>query len=188
MRALLFVLVAAALMTACNNQRADEPRVYSVSEFVLQAEGLDSTEVTVMGLVDHICMGTKAKIHFVCPKNPDESIKIFANDELEEFSDTLMGKVIKVTGMVAVATRIDVAYLDEWEMELKGAEEGYHHDAEGEEEHSHGEGAEPATHHHGNQMALIAKYRKQIEESGRGYINLYKIIVSKIEPVDQVDK
>jgi hypothetical protein len=133
-------------------------------------------------------MGTKAKIHFVCPKNTDESIKIFANDEIGEFSDTLMGKVIKVTGMVAVATKIDKAYLDEWEAELETAEEGYHHDDEGEEAHEHDTTNVPETHHHGNQMALIARYRKQIEESGKGYINLYKIIVSKVEPAEVVEE
>lgn len=188
MRTLFLFIAVAVLMTACDQQKTAEPKVYSVSEFVTHAETLDSTEVTVMGLVDHICMGSKAKIHFVCPENHDESIKIFANEEMGVFSDTLMGKVIKVTGLVAIATKIDDAYLDEWELELETAEEGYHHDAEGEEGHEHGESAEPATHHHGNQKALIVKYRQQIAASGRGYINLYKIVVSKIEPVEQPAK
>lgn len=199
MKAILLSLLVLVFFTSCNEKKqADEPQTLTVSEFILKADQLDSTIVNVIGKVDHICMGSRAKIHFVCPEHSGESIKIFANDEIKEFNDTLLGKVVMVTGMVSVSTKIDNAYLDEWEAELMkeevegeehqdedAVEEDHHHAAvEGETEaHQHAEGTEePETHHHDNQMALIAKYRKQIEDSGKGYINLYKIVVSKVSP------
>jgi hypothetical protein len=181
MKHLMLVMIAAMALTACSvKQKTQENPTLTVSDFILQAEQLENTTVNVIGQVDHLCMGSRAKIHFVCPEHRDENIKIFADDNLKEFSDTLIGKIIMVTGTVAVSTKIDNAYLDEWEAELESE------DAVGEDEdHAHGEGEEePETHHHGNQQALIAKYRRMVEESGKGYINLYKIIVSEVKAAE----
>ncbi len=187
MKNLILIFLVSVTLAACPvKQKVQEPVTMTVSEFILQAEQLENTTVHVVGLVDHLCMNTKAKIHFVCPEHPDESIKIFAGENLKVFNDTLVGKIILVTGEVAVSTKIDNAYLDEWEAELAADEES-HPDDEGEEQHLT-EGNEPETHHHGNQIALIAKYRKLVEESGKGYINLYKIIVSEIKPVEMPAK
>ncbi len=184
MKALMLSLIVLVFFTSCSvKQKVQEPVPLNVSEFILQADQLDKTVVNVIGRVDHICMGSRAKIHFVCPKHSEESIKIFAGDEIGEFSDTLLGKVVMVTGLVSVSTKIDKAYLDKWEEELM-QDDGEEHQPDDEgEEGQHAEGMEePETHRHGNQLALIAKYRKQVEESGKGYINLYKIVVSKVSP------
>jgi hypothetical protein len=185
MKHLILFAIAALSLTACSvKQKTQEKPPLTISDFILQAEQLENTTVSVIGQVDHICMGSKAKIHFVCPEHPDENIKIFADENMKVFSDTLVGKTIIVTGKVEASTRIDNAYLDEWEAELEDE------DTVGEnEDHHHGEGAEePETHHHGNQMALIAKYRRMVEASGKGYINLYKIIVSEVKPAEQFVK
>lgn len=186
----MIVFAAVFLFTACSvkNKSAETIPTLTVSEFILQAEQLESTTVSVVGQVDHLCMGTKAKIHFVCPEHPDESIKIFADDNLEEFSDTLRGKVIKATGKVEVSTKIDNEYLDKWEADLESSEGHHHDDEEGEDHHHDTEIDEPETHHHGNQVALITKYRKLVDASGKGYINLYKVVVSEIVPAEIPDK
>jgi hypothetical protein len=187
MKKALFLMLAAALVISCGERTPleEEPAVMTIAEFLLRAHELDSTVVHVQGLVDHLCMGSRAKIHFVCPDDSDESIKIFAGEEVDEFSDTLVGKIITVKGLVAVSTRIDDAYLDEWEEELADKAAGHHHHGEGEgHDHSH-DVDEPETHHHGNQQRLIEKYRKMIRESGQGYINLYKIIVSEVKPAGE---
>jgi hypothetical protein len=179
----LWILVLVALTSCSVKQKVQETPVLTVSEFVLRAEQLENTVVNVVGRVDHLCMGSKAKIHFVCPEHPEESVKIFADEKMGVFSDTLRDKVIRVTGVVKVSTKIDEAYLDEWEAEL-AEDENAHLDDEDEAHAEHPEGEEPETHHHGNQMALIAKYRKQIELSGKGFINLYKLIVSEVSPAE----
>jgi len=183
----MIVFAAVFLFTACSvkNKSADSIPTLTVSEFILQAEQLENTTVSVVGQVDHLCMGTKAKIHFVCPGHPDESIKIFADDNLQEFSDTLRGMVIKATGIVEVSTKIDHEYLDKWEADLETSE-GHHHldEEEGKALHDDTEIEEPETHHHGNQIALITKYRKLVDASGKGYINLYRVLVSEISPAD----
>lgn len=187
MKRIMILSAALVLLVSCNTrQAAEEYPTLTVSEFILQAEQLENTTVSVIGQVDHLCMSTRAKIHFICPDHSEESIKIFADDDMGEFSDTLVGKIVKVTGTVEVSTKIDGAYLDDWEAELEAdADHHYHGDEEGEEPHHHDSDVEePETHHHGNQMALIAKYRKLVEESGKGYINLYKIIVSSVEPAE----
>lgn len=187
MKRIMIISAALIVLAACNNRQvAEEYPTLTVSEFILQAEQLENTIVSVIGEVDHLCMGTRAKIHFICPDHTDESIKIFADDDIGEFSDTLVGKIVKVTGTVEVSTKIDHAYLDKWETELESDADYHDHgDEEGEEHHHHDSDVEePETHHHGNQMALIAKYRKLVDASGKGYINLYKIIVSAIEPAE----
>lgn len=190
MKHLIFLLLSLTFLFSCNlKEKKEESKILTVSEFVLQAEQLDSTIVEVMGKVDHLCMESKAKIHFVCPDHPEESIKIFADETLKEFSDTLMDQIIVVKGRVAVSTRIDKAYLDEWEADLKAqiekeAAEAKEPVAAGKEEKHEGV-AEPETHQHGNQEAMIARYRTQVEASGKGYINLYKILVSEVKPVEK---
>ena len=188
----MFVTIS-VLMISCVEQKPqeEEPVVLTISEFLLQGDELDNTIVHVQGKVDHLCRGSRAKIHFICPADHDESIKIFADEEMGEFSDTLVGMVVRVTGLVAVSTTIDDAYLDEWEAELaeKGEEHHHHHHHGDEEEHGdhdHEDEVHPHEkhHHHGNQHKQIEKYRQMIKESGKGYINLYKIVVSEIQPAE----
>jgi len=185
----VFIMAVAFLFSCQTPVEQEEEKVYTISEFLLDADMLDSTVVQVKGMVDHLCMGSRAKIHFVCPEDTDESIKIFAGEEMGEFSDTLQGQMVVVKGLVSVSTRIDEAYLTDWEAELEeGADHHHHGDEEGEaEEHHHHHGdevEEPETHHHGNQVKLIAKYRKMIQDSGKGYINLYKITVTEIRAAE----
>lgn len=193
MKNLILLTIILALFAGCKSvQETEEPEPLTVAEFLFQADELLNTEVTVIGKADHICMHSQSKIHFVCPEHSDESFKLYAGDDLEYFNDTLIGQIIIVKGTVEVDKKIDHEYLDELEAKLAEKEEkaekaecldkekdkAEHHEDEGEDhDHYH--------HHHRDKHEMIAKYREQVDNSLKGSINIYKIVVSEILPVPE---
>ena len=81
---------------------------------------IDDT-VKITGLVDHICEHGGKKIFLV---QDELNIKIFAK---EKFEEEIVGKDVIVNAVLR-ETRIDSAYLAEWEEEVKA-----NHEAEDEE-------------------------------------------------------
>lgn len=178
MKKLLFLIATVALLGACNNNtnktatnnstETEECESISVDSFLVIAENNVDKELTVKGTVDHVCKhgGKRVKIFSNCPS---KTIHGEAAEGVGPFNVELEGSDVCLTGTV-LETRIDMAYVDEWEAKeneaiAKNAEES---------EMEHKEGVD----HHAK-LDEIKKYREDIEASEKGYIAFYALNVTK---------
>jgi hypothetical protein len=178
MRKLLFLIIPVALLGACCNNSnkttttastvTKECESISVDSFLVIAGDYVDKELTVKGTVDHVCKhgGKRVKIFSSCAS---KTIHGEAGEGVGPFNVELEGSDVCLTGTV-LETRIDMAYVDEWEAKEKEAME---QNAE-ESEMEHKEGVD----HHAK-LDEIKKHREEIEASEKGYIAFYALNVTK---------
>lgn len=180
MRNLITLLTVAAFFTiSCNNAKTNKTEVteqkteecgpsISVDSFLVVAAENIGKELTVQGTIDHVCKhgGKRVKIFSNCPS---KSIHGEASEEIGAFKAELEGSDVCLTGTV-LETRIDLAYVDEWEAKVKKAIEENAEEAEME----HKKGVD----HHAK-LEQIKKHREEIEASENGYIAFYALEVTK---------
>jgi hypothetical protein len=123
---IFFVTITVLLFMACNNSDEEQKQSDSlalietkapeilISEFNIKAGDFVGKEVSVSGIVDHVCKHSGKKILLV---DGDNKIHVF-NDE--RFSEDIAGQKISVTGIVE-EEKIDEAYLTEWSNHEKGS-------------------------------------------------------------------
>ncbi|MBU2652137.1 MAG: hypothetical protein KKA81_14500 [Bacteroidetes bacterium] len=112
LKKLTFILVAAALLAACggntgvNQETAvveetvvTEPVILEVNSFQEKAEGLVGQEITIEGIVVHVCKHGGQKM-FITADNPDISVKITPAEGMAAFVPELEGSPIIVKGIV----------------------------------------------------------------------------------------
>lgn len=178
MKKLLVVFTIAAVFGACGNKNQEKENTQkseskecasmSVDSFLVVADNYVDKVVTITGTVDHVCKHGGKRVRMFT-NNPEVSIHGEATEEVGAFDATLEGSDICITGPV-VESRIDIAYVDEWESKVKEAMENNNEEAEME----HKAGAD----HHAT-LETIKDYRKQIEESEKGYISFYAVNVNE---------
>jgi hypothetical protein len=148
MRSGLFVVTAVALvLTSCGKNPGepasagvadpafDGPRM-AVAAVMDAAVDYVGTAIAVTGTVEHVCRHGGKKM-FIMGDDPADRLRIETGDRISEFAVDLEGSDVVVQGVI-VEDKIDDAYLDTWEAELKdpgtdggagkGAEAGEHHD------------------------------------------------------------
>ncbi len=151
MKQLVVIALAAVLLTACGQQNQEQDTAAAagsastVSALLTDAETNIDKEVTIEGLVTHVCKHGGRRVH-VTDIETNEKIRVEAPEEMPAFARELEGSDIVVTGLLR-ETRIDAAYLDEWEQEILTAQ-----------------GEEEATHDHAGQD--LAQHEKEVSENG----------------------
>jgi len=177
MKKLLFAISITAMLGACCNNspksdtQADTKKAactsISVDSFLVIAPDFIGKELTVKGTVDHVCKhgGKRIKIFSSSPNN---SIHGEASEKAGAFKAELEGSDVCLTGTV-LETRIDMAYVDEWEAQVKKAMEEKSEEAD----MDHKKGVD----HHAT-LENIKKHREEIEASEKGYIAFYALEVN----------
>jgi hypothetical protein len=196
MKKLLLLFTMIAILGACVNQNkkvAELPAPISVDSLMSVAKDYVGKEVSVKGTAIQICPveGKTLMLFSGCPKH---GIKAVASDSIGKFDTLLEGCKVCVKAIVE-ETRIDSAYLAQWEakikedMEKKPAcqelKEGKQ-DAKCKKEKGCGEHKEKACMEAKDSMpkpcpmSKVMECRKQVEASAEGYIPVYSLKIISI--------
>jgi hypothetical protein len=182
----VIVLLFIPFLFACGNRKEKqaEEKIYSVERLQENIEALVDSTVMIEGEVVHVCRHNGKKL-FVIGEKPENSFKIFAEDE--KFDVNLEGKFAIIKGIVE-EFRVDQVYVDKLRAEILASIEADSLAAlEGEEHannHTHGElmsdDSSPID-HHADYMQQVDDFQEQIDKSKKGYISFYSIRMISIE-------
>lgn len=171
-----FLIVSSLLflLSSCggaSNKSSSSDISFQVGDLLNEASEWVDNEIEVEGLCTHICAHGGTKI-FLMGDTDSESIRVEAN-KLGRFTNDCLNQIVNVKGVLK-EERIDEAYLQRWEEELKIQPEN--HGEEGgcdTEKVARGESVDQDT------LDRIASFRDRIEEekekSGKAYLSFYHI-------------
>jgi hypothetical protein len=164
MRNIMIVLLAILGIAACkpSNQQKEAVTV-TVEQLVDQPDGYSGKLVNVSGTVSHVCRHGGQKM-FLFGADSEKMIQVNTGTSATEFDVTLEGTEVEVTGVLN-ELRIDEAYIATLEKENSKA------DSVSTEEVTDS----LSIHQHEQQMQNAAHLRKQVAESGKGYISEFWI-------------
>lgn len=198
MKPILTLAFIALVFSACgqkqDTENADTGKILTVSQLLDSPDQYVGKEFTIEGTVTHVCKHGGRRIH-ITELEPNVKIRIEAPEDMPAFARELEGSDVVVTAILR-ETRIDAAYLDEWEAEVREGMERENHDhatpsttAEGEENEGH---VEPQG------LDAVNAKREELKASGKSYISnwyadaiTYKmkdggtVPVAKEEPVEE---
>ena len=177
---LLAALFSLAFM-GCNKQKQDQtateetgaPAYMEVDALLASADSLIGKTVTVQGVCTHLCKHG-AKKAFLMGSDDTKVIRAEASEEMGAFAQECVNSIVTVTGQL-VEDRIDEAYLQNWEEQLKAQAAKERGDGKAgcaNEKKTRGETADTPE-------VRIADFRKQIAEreaqEGKAYLSFYHI-------------
>lgn len=179
--------------SSCNsNARSNETKadteittdsILQVNTLLTEGDKYAGKEVVVEGICTHICKHGGGKM-FLMGDTEDDVIRIESSEATGKFTPDVVSALVKVDGTL-VEERIDEAYLQKWEEELK-AEMAKHGESESgcaTEKAARQEEADANT-----PEARIASYRKRIaerkEKEGKDYLSFYHVLANKYEIVE----
>lgn len=181
---LSLVLLAALFSLAfmgCSKQKQEQtateekeaPAYMEVDALLASADSLIGKTVTVQGICTHLCKHG-AKKAFLMGSDDTKVIRAEASEEMGAFAQECVNSIVTVTGQL-VEDRIDEAYLQNWEEQLKAQAAKEHGDGKAgcaNEKKARDETADTPE-------GRIADFRKQIAEreaqEGKAYLSFYHI-------------
>lgn len=195
MRKYLFLIIPAFMLFSCENvqnaegdvdgsdtistEQTTEYKVINATDFDSLAGNFVDQEVMLEGTCVHTCKHGGGKMHVV-GTNPDARVVIMATDESGKFNSDMEGIKYHVIGKV-LETRIDSAYLANWETEVLAG------DTEGGDgvKHKHGEEGDHADEAMELEMKLaqIDDLRLEIAETEKGYLSNFTLECISFEEV-----
>ncbi|MBN2263646.1 MAG: OB-fold nucleic acid binding domain-containing protein [Prolixibacteraceae bacterium] len=155
----IYLLLTFLLFFACNqpkNNAVDE--LISLEEFMSVAVDNVDAQVTVSGMVNHVCSHSGRRC-FIVDSTGQISVRVEAAGEIENFGKELIGSKIKVDGLIK-EVRLMADEIDEMEQE---------HIAE------HPDEAEATGEHCSAEMANINKMREWMKVNGKNYYSIFYI-------------
>ena len=177
----LFAALLSLALIGCNKQKQDQtttteteaPTYMEVDALLASADSLVGQTVTVQGICTHLCKHG-AKKAFLMGSDDTKVIRAEASEEMGAFAQECINSIVTVTGQL-VEDRIDEAYLQNWEEQLKAQAAKEHGEGKAgcaNEKKARGETADTPE-------ARIADFRKQIAEreaqEGKAYLSFYHI-------------
>jgi hypothetical protein len=108
-----------ALVTACGKQGDTEGAAgaaMTLAKLLEQPDQFTDKEIVLTGTVTHVCKHGGKRLH-ITDIATNDVIRVESGEDMSAFARELEGSDIVVTGVLR-ETRIDKAYLDEWEQEL----------------------------------------------------------------------
>lgn len=143
----------------------------SLVEIMVGADEFVGQTVGVTGTVEHVCRHGGKKM-FIVGDNPGDRLRITSGDNISAFEVDLEGSDVVVQGVV-MEEKIDDAFLDAWEADLKnpGTDGGA------------GKGAE-AGEHHDDIPTQIATFRMIIADNDGEPISFYHLECNAFEELD----
>lgn len=189
-RVILFAAIAATAFTfvACGNKQAkttenetatvEQSGALEIDSLLANAEALTDQAVTIEGVCTHACKHGATKI-FLMGSDDTQMIRVEAG-KLGSFDTKCVNSIVRVNGTLK-EQRVDEAYLQQWEAQLKAANAEKHGDGEAgcsSEKKARGETANTPE-------ARIADFRAQIAkrqaESGKPYLSFYYLEATDYE-------
>lgn len=143
-----------------------------IDDLLANAESLTDQEVIIEGVCTHACKHGATKI-FLMGSDDTQTIRVEAA-KLGAFDTKCVNSIVRVTGKLK-EQRVDEAYLQQWEAQLKAANAEKHGEGEGEagcttEKKARGETANTPE-------ARIADFRAKIAKrqakTGKEYLSFY---------------
>lgn len=184
---LVVALMAMVNFNSCGNKQQKQQDEASerlsgaidVDSLLAAADSLSGQEVTVEGVCTHICKHGGRKI-FLMGSDDTQTIRIEAG-KVGKFDQKCVNSMVKVTG-VLVEQRVDEAYLENWENQLKAATAEKHGDSDAAgcstEKQARGETAN-------SPEQRIADFRKKIAarkaRDGKEYLSFYYVEANNYE-------
>ena len=184
---LVVALMAMVGFNSCGNKQQKQQNEASeqlsgaidVDSLLAAADSLSGQEVTVEGVCTHICKHGGRKI-FLMGSDDTQTIRIEAG-KVGKFDQKCVNSLVKVTG-VLVEQRVDEAYLENWENQLKAATAEKHGDSDAAgcstEKQARGETAN-------SPEQRIADFRKKIAarkaRDGKEYLSFYYVEANNYE-------
>lgn len=184
---LVVALMAMVGFNSCGNKQQKQQDEASeqltgaidVDSLLVAADSLSGQEVTVEGVCTHICKHGGRKI-FLMGSDDTQTIRIEAG-KVGKFDQKCVNSMVKVTG-VLVEQRVDEAYLENWENQLKAATAEKHGDSDAAgcstEKQARGETAN-------SPEQRIADFRKKIAarkaRDGKEYLSFYYVEANNYE-------
>src|SRR3712207_2468414 len=126
------IAATALTLTACgnktktaDNRTATEQAsdVLEIDSLLAKAEALTNKEVTIEGVCTHACKHGATKI-FLMGSDDTQTIRVEAG-ELGSFDTKCVNSIVRVKGTL-MEQRVDEAYLQKWEAQLKEARSEEH--------------------------------------------------------------
>ncbi|PID81473.1 hypothetical protein CSA17_06715 [bacterium DOLJORAL78_65_58] len=158
--------------TTTDNTATGEITRLTIAQFNADGEKYEGKLVEVEGTVDHVCSHSGKRM-FIVGENPQDRVKIEAGD-LGTFDMALQGSKVRVVA-VGTVMKIDSAFLDNKAKEINAEESHENHSEnhsgeqqEQQEQQEKGHGGHD--HEHDNALAQIIELRRQLAESGKGYL------------------
>ncbi len=167
----LICLLSFSIVFASNGDKVKTDSL-SVTEITENAENLIEKEVSIIGTVDHVCKHGGKKLFIFDENDPKKRFKITAGKEVGAFKMELEGSDILVKGVIK-ETRVDEAYLDNWEAKIMAEKHEVAHEG-----HSHNEGEEEEHHKQEEIDAALKKiknFRDKIAKSKKGYLSFFSM-------------
>lgn len=183
----LFIIIAFVSNSGCKNQVNTDngsPLTLTVDSFLASPETWAGKEVVITGTVSHVCKHSGKKL-FLFGAVPGKTVKVNAGGDLAAFDLKYEGSDVEITGLVVEDEKIDAAYLNEWEAEIK-AEVG-----DKDQKVCNAENTAIAGQTNTDSTAMVVEdpyadvkeFRKKLEKSGKPYIAIYAINVSSLKEV-----
>lgn len=176
MKNIVYYTALMLLLMGCNSSTTNtesqsassSAKVLDIGEFMDAAESIIGEEINITGTVSHICSHS-GKRCFIIDSTGNQSVRIEAKGDISSFNRELSGSDIVVTGIVQ-EKRLDKAYLDEWELELKDQEE----DAEDGGEHCAAE------------LNNIQEMRDWMKDKNKDYYSIFYIDGTSYSLLDEI--
>lgn len=184
---LVVALMAMVNFNSCGNKQQKQHDEASeqltgaidVDSLLAAADSLSCQEVTVEGVCTHICKHGGRKI-VLMGSDDTQTIRIEAG-KVGKFDQKCVNSLVKVIGML-VEQRVDEAYLENWENQLKAATAEKHGDSDAAgcstEKQARGETAN-------SPEQRIADFRKKIAarkaRDGKEYLSFYYVEANNYE-------
>ena len=162
------ILAFISCTSNASKQDKDEPQnVFDVPQLLSVAIDSVDKEVTVKGLVTHVCSHSGRRC-FLEDSTGEYSVKVEATDTLGTFDRAIMGTEIIVSGILR-EKRLSAEYINDWEIEIK---EKHAHEAE--------EGGEKCA----SELANITSMREWMKEHNKDYYSIFYIDGISYTPIE----
>ena len=170
MKRVLFFMLDVIVLASCGSKKEEKKdQVFKVGEILVKGDSLVNDTVFVTGIVDHVCQHGGKKM-FLVGATAEERIRVDLGEGDLVFKPELEGSTVVVKGTLA-ELRIDPAYLDQWEQEVKAdsAAEAASKVHMGEPGHEKNEGNSNAD------LDKINELRAKVKESAKGYVSFFSV-------------
>ena len=171
----------ALTFTACSGNQKHYTYIYSetqtsirisIDDLLAHADSLVGQQVTFQGVCTHTCKHGATKM-FMMGSDDTKTIRVEAG-ELGSFDTKCVNSMVEVTGKL-VEQRVDEAYLQKWEAQLKSQTAKAHGDGEAgcdSEKKARGEDWQHARRTH---RRLPAKIAQRKADTGKDYLSFYYV-------------
>ena len=189
--ATLVFALGLAFVTACGNDTGSKDAAgtaMTLAKLLEKPEQFTDKQVVLTGTVTHVCKHGGKRLHITDIETKDV-IRVESGEDMSAFARELEGSDVVVTGILH-ETRIDQAYLDEWEQEILAAEaeavkeaakeakkEGKTSTTKGKEqtEQAHAENNANEGHVEPQGMDAVNAKREELKASGKPYLSQWHI-------------